>query len=247
MSISTVKADEALLSLPATSVAVAVNECVASCSTAVVMENGLFTVVVPTSPSRSLVRLMIASSSPSPSIVGVLSFVMSSVDDEPLSLAALRSRAVGAAGAMVSSSNTKSTLPEALPISSVARSVRVCEPVLRTVVLNRESISTSVSVNTPPFVPMRPARSMNASASTRPSKLTIGLISLTVMLSVRSLVIRSVSERPVSLRATTVNSGGSSSPTNVTPVAMPSDPRSTTGASMFISTTSTSKMSMSPS
>ncbi len=104
VSIVTANADDATLVLPTTSVDVAVRLWTPSASTldSIDQTPDPSAVVEPTEPSISEVNATVLPISAVPLIVGVVSLVLSSVDELPLSLRASRSRAAGAAGADVS-------------------------------------------------------------------------------------------------------------------------------------------------
>ena len=118
--VTTSGGSEAALSFPAASVALAVMLWTPSANGSIVMLNGLSASPPPSGPCSSLVRTTVEPDSASPSIVGVLSLVMSSVSKMPLSLAALRSSPVGASGATVSISTDSAEEGElTLPRESV--------------------------------------------------------------------------------------------------------------------------------
>jgi hypothetical protein len=92
-------------------------------------EPSAVTVPIDTPPSYIV---MVALASAVPVNVGVLSFVRLSVEDEPLSDAALKSGAEGAVGAVASMVILKPVeAEETLPAPSVALAVRVWVPALK--------------------------------------------------------------------------------------------------------------------
>lgn len=118
--------------LPATSVAVAVIECDPAASTLDVMDQlpALSAATVPMSvtPSKSLT---VANASDVPVNVGVVSDVMLSVEDEPESLAVVRSSAPGAAGAAVSTVIVSALDDDDVFEPTVAVTVMAWAPMLR--------------------------------------------------------------------------------------------------------------------
>ena len=108
VSMTTLSAADDVLTLPARSVAVAVMLCVpaASAVAGVMLKAPVVTSTWPILPvTRELNNWTRALASAVPAIVGVVSLVMLSVLLEPESLAASRSRPVGAVGATVSNVN----------------------------------------------------------------------------------------------------------------------------------------------
>ena len=127
-SMITLNADDAKLALPAASVAVAVMECVPSWSAEDVIDQFPLpsAVAVPTVPSTSLVSVIVLFASAVPEIVAVVSLVLSSVLEVPLSEPAARSSDDGAEGAVVSTVTLNADDAElAFPAASVAVAVRL--------------------------------------------------------------------------------------------------------------------------
>ena len=86
-------------------------------------------VAVPTVPSTSLDSVTVLFASAVPEIVGVVSLVMSSVLELPVSDPAARSRDAGAAGAVASTVTLNADDAELVfPAVSVAVAVRLCAP-----------------------------------------------------------------------------------------------------------------------
>jgi len=121
---------DATLVLPAASVALAVMLCVPSLRALTVMPGELYAAAVPlptcVAPSK---RVTVLPASAAPVKAGVVVLVMLSVLDEPVSVAAVMSGAVGAAGAVVSIVAER-PVDAALtfPATSVALAVMVCDP-----------------------------------------------------------------------------------------------------------------------
>lgn len=186
-------AEEAEETLPAVSVAVAVRLWLPTVKALPGVKLQLpepSAVTVPKVPSTLEITVTVALASEVPVRVGVVSLVMLSVFELPLSLAALKSGVVGADGALVSTvtANTEDA-DEALPATSVAVAVTLWLPaaMVEAVMLQLPEPSEVVEPKLPSILEL---------------KLTLTLASaVPLKVGVVSLVLLSVSELPVSLPA----------------------------------------------
>src|SRR5439155_5587247 len=125
---------EAADTFPAASVALAVMLYVPSASALLAMLQfplpSAVSVPIRVPPPRNICTVLLASAVPVK--VGVVTLVMLSVLDVPLSLAAVMSGAEGAAGALVSIVMLRAPeAPDTLPAVSVAVAVMLCVPAVR--------------------------------------------------------------------------------------------------------------------
>ena len=117
--------------LPATSVSVLFSVCVAAARLVVVIAQApAATVALPTmvAPSRSVTT---SPSTPVPLMVGVVTLVMRSLFEKPLSLACARASAPGAAVEVTMCRFSAGEVAEASPATSVSTAVSTCRPSLR--------------------------------------------------------------------------------------------------------------------
>ena len=194
VSMVTARAVEAIPVLPAASVAVAVRSCVPSASVLAVMAQTVVVpsaVAVPTVPSIEEDSVTVLPASAVPETVGVVSLVRLSSSAVPESLAADRSGALGASGAVVSTVTASAAeATPVLPAVSVAVAVRlwVPSPSVSVVMLQTPVVPSAVAVPTAPS--MSDVTSTVLPASAVPE--IVGVV---------SLVLSSSSALPVSLSA----------------------------------------------
>ena len=182
-------ADDADDTLPALSVAVAVMLCEPSANAeAVMLQLPLpSAVTLPTVPATELASVTVLPASAVPVKVGVVSLVILSVSDSPVSDPAARSGADGAAGLPVSIEIARpADAAETLPAASVAVIVIVCAPSLSV-----EAVMLQLPLPSAVALPTVPATEL-------PSVTVLPASAVPVNVGVLSLVTLSVLELPES-------------------------------------------------